>query len=195
MITTSELSNYSGHLKSMFSVEREGGSLKSKQKWTGWGGSSLSVPFALLKKITRFFKQQTDFFLISCLAAAKSFSVLSLVQHIKVVFYWKGVDIFFFFHLLFFMSMWIFYCHCINYCVKNINVLSFESKKNSFLCFHSPSFHSKICKHSRTCFERGGNSIKWRYIDRGTCKRNRNEQGRRGSKSWIFERTYFLNDP
>ena len=39
-----------------------------------------------VKKNARFFKQQIEFFLISCLAAANNFSVLSLAQHIKVFF-------------------------------------------------------------------------------------------------------------
>ena len=39
--------------------------------------------------------QSAEFFLISCLAVAKSFAVLSLLQHVKLFFYWKGVEIFF----------------------------------------------------------------------------------------------------
>ena len=47
------------------------------------------------RKRTEEFKQQTEFFLINYLAVPKCFAILSLVQHIKLFFYYKGVDIFF----------------------------------------------------------------------------------------------------
>ena len=66
-------------------------SLKSELKQTGGGGSSLSVR-SLCEKNYVIFTQQAKFSQISCLAVAKCFFVLSLVQHIKVFFYSKGVD-------------------------------------------------------------------------------------------------------
>ena len=72
-----------GHSKNTFfhGVEwGEGGwgSLKAKENKKGEGVKPICM-FALWKKIAWFFKQQTKFFLISCLAVAKSFSVLSPV--------------------------------------------------------------------------------------------------------------------
>ena len=59
----------------------EGGwvSLKAKENKKGEGVKPICI-FALWKKIAWFFKQQTKFFLISCLAVAKSFAVLSLIS-------------------------------------------------------------------------------------------------------------------
>ena len=76
-----------GHSKSMFVVEDGGRSiLKRQTKVNGEEGQAyLKVLF--VKKIARFFKYQTEFFLISSLAVAKGFAVLSLVQHKKVFFY------------------------------------------------------------------------------------------------------------
>ena len=73
----------------MFVVEEGGESLKSEQKTNsgaGWGGGQVFVYVRPEKKNTWFFKQQTEFLLISCLAVAKSFAVLSQVQHMKVFF-------------------------------------------------------------------------------------------------------------
>ena len=54
------------------------------------GGGQAYLYVRSVKKIAWFFKQQTDFFLISCLAVAESFSALSLVQQfllLKGIFY------------------------------------------------------------------------------------------------------------
>ena len=77
-----------GHPKSMLVVEGGwgSGSLKNERKQTAGGGSSLSVR-SLCEKNCLIFQCQTEFFLISCLAVAESFSILSLDQHIKVFFY------------------------------------------------------------------------------------------------------------
>ena len=125
-----------------------------------------------MKKIAWVFKQQTEFFLISwLLAVAKGFSVLNLIQHRKVVldgFLLKRYRIF-----SFVVSLWTFkyfYCHCIYDYVKNINVLSFKVTKKFFSLFSLTNFSFKICNHCRTFFERGGNSIKRKYIDGGTSR-------------------------
>ena len=57
-----------------------GGSLKSERKRTV-GGDQAYLYVRSVKKIAWFFKQQTEFFLTSCSAVAKSFVVLSLVQY------------------------------------------------------------------------------------------------------------------
>ena len=59
------------------------------KKWTktNRGGGQAYLYVRPVKKISCFFKSQTKFFLISCLVVAKSFSVLSLVQPLKVYFY------------------------------------------------------------------------------------------------------------
>ena len=75
-----------GSSKSTFVVEGARGSLKSKRKRTKRGESSLSG-HSLWEKIVWCFKQQAEFFLISCLAVTKIFAVLSLVQHTKAFLY------------------------------------------------------------------------------------------------------------
>ena len=87
------------HSKSTFVMKGGGrGVLRVLKKRTKTNrGRGVQVYFYVhsVKKIVWFFKQRIEFFLISCLAVAKGFSVLSLVQHIEVrVFYQKGVDIF-----------------------------------------------------------------------------------------------------
>ena len=74
-----------GHSKSTFVVEGEKISLKNEQKQTGSGDQDC-LYVCSVKKIAWFSKQQTEFFR-TCLAVAKSFSVLRLVQHVKVFFY------------------------------------------------------------------------------------------------------------
>ena len=89
-----------------------GGIQKVRSSWKGVGGgggggggegnkseqnkgvAKLICTLALWKKITWLFKQQIEFFLISCLAVAKSFAVFSLVQHIKAFFLLNKIDIF-----------------------------------------------------------------------------------------------------
>ena len=90
-----------GHSNSTFVVQ-SGRVLKKRTKTNrGRGSSSLSVR-PLCEKNCLIFSQQVEFFLISCLAVAKCFVLfcfcffLSLVQHIKLFQYQKGVDIFFF---------------------------------------------------------------------------------------------------
>ena len=77
-------------------------------------------------------------------------------------------------------------------------MLSLQKKLILFSLF-TPRFFIRNMRHKRrgTFFERRGNSLKQTYVERGgTCKTNRNEQeGRKGSKTGSFERTYFLNDP
>ena len=138
-----------GHSKSTFVVEGERGILK---KWTK-------------KKIARFFKQQTESLLTSCLAVAKSLSVLSLVQDINVFFCWKDGDISFSFNVFSWTCKY-FYCHCIYNYVKNIDPLCWVSEKiNSFLSFHSLIFHSNIDKRRGIFFWEGGNSLKQTYVE------------------------------
>ena len=145
-----------GHSKSTFVVERREGVLKkgTKTNRERGEGSSLYVR-SLCKKITWFLKQQAEFFLMSCLTVAKSFSVLSLVQHIKLFLLLKKRR--HYFHLTIFLSTWkYFYCHCIYNCVKIIDLLCWVDKKiNSFFSFHSLIFKANkrwgrgICKTNR----------------------------------------------
>ena len=65
-----------------------------------------------VKKTAWFFKQQTEFFLISCLAVAKSFSVLSLGGFLL-----KRHNVYFFIQRLLWPCKY-FYCHCIYDCLK-----------------------------------------------------------------------------
>ena len=81
------------------------GSLKTERKRTGEGGQAY-LYVRSVKKITWFFIQETEFFLISCLAVAKRCSVSSLFQHIKVFFLLKRRR--HFFYLAFFVNMEIF---------------------------------------------------------------------------------------
>ena len=78
--------------------------------------------------------------LISCLAVAEGFAVLSLVQHIKV-FFIKKAQTFFLISAIFF---WIckFFCLCIyNNCVKNIDLLCWGYKK--IVSLFTPQFSFK----------------------------------------------------
>ena len=72
-----------GHSTRTFVVQvGRGESLKRKRKRTGGKG--------VLKPICTFawiFKEQTEFFLESCLTVARSFDVLSLVQNIRCFFF------------------------------------------------------------------------------------------------------------
>ena len=79
---------------------------------------------------------------------------------------------------------------------KEIDLLCWVyKKKNSFLSFHPLIFHSKIQKRRGTFWEGGrGDSLKWTYVEGGTCKTNSDKQGRTGLKIGTFERRYFLND-
>ena len=80
---------HSGSFKKCVHHGGGGGVLKKWMKINRGRGSSLSV-CSSVKINAWFFKQQTEFFLISCLAVAKYFCVLSLVQHIKVFFIKKA---------------------------------------------------------------------------------------------------------
>ena len=139
----------------MFNVE--GGVVFKKQTKMnrGRGVKPICTFIRSVKKISWFFKQQTEFFLTSSLPVAKSFSVFRLFQHMKVDFLLKTRGHFFF--KVFLWTCKYFYCHCIYDCGKNINLLSFESTKriNYFLCFHSQIFHSKIHKCHGTFFWEG----------------------------------------
>ena len=92
-----------------------------------------------VKKISWFFKQQIEFFLIICLAVAKSF---------KGVFYQKDIDIFlknfFYEHVNTFIVI-------VNVYVYMLNL----QQNNYFLSFLSLIFSSKIHKHPETFLERG----------------------------------------
>ena len=55
-------------------------------------------------------------------------------------------------------------------------------------------FQSKIHERCGTFLRGRSNSLKRTYVDWGTCKTNRDEQGERRSKNATFERSYFLND-
>ena len=75
-----------------FVVEEVGGSLKSEWKQTGGGeGSSLSLCL-LCKKTARFFKQQIEFLLISCLTVpgTSQFFIQKFISilHVK----WTGMN-------------------------------------------------------------------------------------------------------
>ena len=85
-----------------------GGGGGVNKKWTkansgrgGWGRGWSLTARSLCKKIAWYLKQQIEFFLISCLAVAKSFSVLSLVHHIKVFFLLKRRRYFFSFNVFY----------------------------------------------------------------------------------------------
>ena len=122
------------------------------------GRSSLAYLYVhSVMKIALFFKEQVEFFLISCLAVVKRFVVLSLVHDVKT-FLLKKRRHFFFFIWCF---LWIFkyvYCHCIYNCVKNINMLCWV-KKNIFFSLFTPRFPPNVTKFF---FEGGGrgNSLK-----------------------------------
>ena len=122
-----------------------------------------------VEKIAWFFEQQTEFFLISCLAVAKSFSVLSLVQYIKMFFYQKCVDIFlklfsltckqfYYYRIYIYIYINIYIIYCIMYLLYYIYIIRCDlicwvyKKYNYFLYFHYPIFHSKIPKHPGTIF-------------------------------------------
>ena len=121
-------------MKSWKEVEgggKEGGDLQKANKnepGERERGSSLYVS-SLCEKSAWFFKQKIEFLLISCSAVLICFSVLSLVQHLKVFFHIKKRRRHFFFVSCFFMNMWIFLltsciyiymCVCVCVCVKNI---------------------------------------------------------------------------
>ena len=147
--------------KSTFVVE--GRSLKSEQKQE-----------VKPERLSDFSNSKQDSFLVSCLAVAKSFAVLSLDQHEKV-FLLKRLRKFF--HLTFFR-------------------LTFIKLVSIFIVIVIDLFidvYSKIHKRRATFFERRVevNSLKQAYIEGGTCKTNRDEHG--GGKIGNFERTYFLN--
>ena len=76
-------------------------------KWTtngGGGRGSLAYLYVhSVIKIASFFKEQAEFFLISCLAVVKRFVVLSLVHDVKIFLLKKRRH--FFFHLTFFMNL------------------------------------------------------------------------------------------
>ena len=62
-------------------------------------------------------------------------------------------------------------------------------KNYFFLSFH-PSFYIRNKHHKhRGTFLRGGkgDSLKQTYIEGGTCKSNRNQQGGSGVKNWKFQ--------
>ena len=131
-----------------------GGPSKTKQKQIGrWGQDYLYVHS--VKKITWFFEQQIELFLISCLAVTKSVSILSLVQHIKV-FLGKGLDIIFSFNVFIWTCRY-FYGHHVYLSVQKLWSFMLSLQKIIiFLFFHSPIFHSKFHKHRKTTlFERG----------------------------------------
>ena len=71
---------------------------------------------------------------------------------------------------------------------KNINVLSFESAKNLFFLFSLTDFSIENLQAFRTFFERDGNSIKCKYLDGGTCKRNRDKTREEGVKKIKFQK-------
>ena len=77
---------------------RHGGrrSIKSERKGT-WGGSGEAIRSLCEKKLPDFTNNKQELSLISCLAVATSFVVLSLVQDITLFFNSKGIDIFLFF--------------------------------------------------------------------------------------------------
>ena len=89
------------------------GSLKREWKWTwgswggGWGvgGGQAYLYVCLVEKIAWFFKQQTEFFLICCLAVAKSFCCFEPSPAHKGVFLLKRHRHFF---KCFFMNLWMF---------------------------------------------------------------------------------------
>ena len=121
-------------------------------------GSSLFVrkPVCSVKKIAWFLKQQREIFLISCLAFAKIFAVLNLIQHVKGRFLLQSRG--YFFHLTFLYELEnIFkYCHCIYNYLKNIDPICLVYKKiNYFLSFQSRIFHSEIHDCHGTFLSRG----------------------------------------
>ena len=131
------------------------------------------------------------------LGSCYMFFVLSLVQHIKVFFYQKGKGIsFFVFHLMFF------YEH-VNICIVYITVsktvifyVEFTKKVILFSLFTSRFFiPNKHHMHCGTFFERGSNSLKQTYIERGYMSNEQERTRGRGSKTGNFKWTYFLNDP
>ena len=135
----------------------------------GWGGgeegegSSLSLHSLCEKKLPDFSNSKQSFFLIRCLAVAKSFSVFSLVQHVKGGFLLKKAEIFFSFNVFSWTCKY-FYCHCIYDCVKNINFLYFKSTKKLILfsVFTHRFFIRKFISVAEFFLKRGGNSIKWK---------------------------------
>ena len=80
---------YCGGIQKVCLSWREEGFLKKQTKTNRKSGVKPICILSLWKKITWFFIQETDFFLISCLAVAKSFAVLSLVQYIKLFLYFQ----------------------------------------------------------------------------------------------------------
>ena len=86
-------SHFRGHPESMFVVEGGRGSSKSERKRTEGRGGQAFLSVRSVKKIVWFFKQQTEFLLVSFLSVPTRF--LSLVQHEKVFFIKKAIIFFF----------------------------------------------------------------------------------------------------
>ena len=146
-----QIANLNGGIHKVRLSWRGKRSLKKWMKTNRGEGVKPICMLALWKRVAWFFKQQTEFFLISCFAVAKSFAVLSLVQHIKVFFLKKDLLLKRCRHFLsvnVFLWTYKYFCRgCIYNCVRNIDRLCWDNKKNNnFLPFHLPTFHSKTHK-------------------------------------------------
>ena len=108
---------FGGIPKNTSAVEEGGESWKSERNRIGGGEVAKPVRWLCEKGCLIF--QSAEFFLISCLAVAKSFAVLSLLQHVKLFFLLERRRHFFFIERFLWTCQY-FYCHCIYNCVKRV---------------------------------------------------------------------------
>ena len=90
------------------------------------------------------------------------------------------------------------YCH-LNSCLKNIDLLCWVYKRLILFSLFTPRFfiRKKRHKHRGNFLEKGGNSLKRKYVEvgvRGRRKTNRNEQREEGSQKLEVssERTFWM---
>ena len=139
-----------GGIQKVRSLWREGRWILKKRTNEQREGCQAYLYVCSKKKIAWYFKQQTEYILASSLAVAKSFAVLSLVQHIKVfffVFLLKKRRYFFSFSA-FLLTCKYFYC---------------------FFFLLTPQFFIRISLNVTEHFLRGGggNSLKRTYVEGG----------------------------
>ena len=90
-----------------------------------------------LKKTARFFKQQIEFLVISCLVVAESF----IKKSVNFLYIYEHV-------IIIVIIVYIYIYTYIYLCKKHCHILHWVYKNNdSFLSFLSSIFHSKIHKH------------------------------------------------
>ena len=95
------------------------------------------------------------------MAVARSFAILSLVQHIKVFFYEKGADNFFFSFNIFYKLVNIFIALVYKTVQKTLIFYIEFTKKSILISLFTPHFFIRKFINVGNFFERGGdNSLK-----------------------------------